>query len=78
MPERRRPRLRRAAYLTAVGTTCAAFALSLAGIANTQGQVKSNGEAAALARKLERQTAHERCHRPAPATQQPVTQQREV
>jgi len=64
----RRPRLRRAAYLTAVGTSCAAFALSLAGIANTQGQVKPNGEAAALIKKLERQTAHGRCHRPAPAT----------
>ena len=70
MPERR-PRLRRVAYLTAVGTTCAAFALSLAGIANTQGQVKSDGEAAALAKKLEQQW-HGPCHRPAP------TQQREV
>jgi hypothetical protein len=73
----RRPRFRRAAYFTAVGTSCAAFALSLAGIANTQGQVKPNGEAAALARKLERQTAHGHCHRPAP-TQQTTTQQREV
>jgi hypothetical protein len=71
MPERRRPRLRRAAYLTAVGTSCAAFALSLAGIANTQGQVKSDGEAAALAKQLELQS-HGPCHRPAP------TQQREV
>ena len=68
----RRPRLRRAAYLTAVGTSCAAFALSLAGIANTQGQVKPNGEAAALAKKLERQTMQERCHRPAPAAQPEV------
>jgi hypothetical protein len=76
MPERRRPRLRRAAYLTAVGTTCAAFALSLAGIANTEGQVKADGDAAALARKLQQQTPHEHCHRPAP-TQQPTTQ-REV
>jgi hypothetical protein len=71
MPERR-PRLRRVAYLTAVGTTCAAFALSLAGIAKTEGQVKPNGHAAALAKKLEQQTSRERCHHPAP------TQQREV
>ena len=71
MPERR-PRLRRVAYLTAVGTTCDAFALSLAGIAKTEGQVKPNGHAAALAKKLEQQTPRERCHRAAP------TQQREV
>jgi hypothetical protein len=71
MPERR-PRLRRVAYFTAVGTSCAAFALSLAGIASTQGQVKPNGDAAALAKKLERQTTQERCHRPT------STQQREV
>ena len=71
MPERR-PRLRRVAYLTAVGTTCAAFALSLAGIAKTEGQVKPDGDAAALAKKLERQQPHQPCHRPAP------TQQREV
>jgi hypothetical protein len=64
----RRPRLRRAAYLTAVGTSCAAFVLSLAGIANTQGQMKPDGEAAALVKKLEQQTAHGRCHRPAPPT----------
>jgi hypothetical protein len=69
MPERR-PRLRRVAYFTAVGTSCAAFALSLAGIANTQGQVKPNGDAAALVKKLERQTTHAPCHRPAPTTQQ--------
>jgi hypothetical protein len=69
MPERR-PRLRRVAYFTAVGTSCAAFALSLAGIANTQGQVKPNGNAAALAKKLERQTTQAPCHRPAPTTQQ--------
>lgn len=68
MPERR-PRLRRVAYLTAVGTTCAAFALSLAGIAKTEGQVKPNGHAAALAKKLEQQTPRERCHRPAPTQQ---------
>ena len=71
MPERR-PRLRRAAYLTAVGTSCAAFALSLAGIARTQGQVKPNGDAAALAKKIEQRSQHQPCHRPAP------TQQREV
>jgi hypothetical protein len=51
MPERR-IRLRRAAYLAAVTTTIGAFAGSLAGIATTQGQVKPNGDAAALARKL--------------------------
>ena len=68
----RRPRLRRVAYLTAVGTTCAAFALSLAGIASTEGQVKPNGEAAALVKKLEQQTSQGRCHRPAPAQQPEV------
>jgi hypothetical protein len=72
MPERR-PRLRRVAYLTAVGTSCAAFALSLAGIARTEGQVKPNGDAAALARQLELRS-HGQCHRPAPAP----AQQREV
>ena len=67
----RRPRLRRLAYLTAVGTSSAAFALSLAGIATTQGQIKPNGDAAALAKKLEQQS-HGPCHRPV------QTQQREV
>ena len=71
MPERR-PRLRRVAYLTAVGTSCAAFALSLAGIASTEGQVKPDGDAAALAKKLEQQAPHERCHRAAPAQQREV------
>ena len=52
MPERR-PLLRRAAYLAAVTTTIGVFAGSLAGIASTQGQVKPNGDAAALARKLQ-------------------------
>ena len=52
MPERR-ILLRRAAYLAAVTTTIGAFAGSLAGIATTQGQVKPNGDAAALARKLQ-------------------------
>jgi len=70
MPDRR-PRLRRAAYLTAVGTSCAAFALSLAGIARTEGQVKPDGDAAALAKKLELRS-HEPCHRPAPAQQREV------
>ena len=66
MPERR-PRLRRAAYLAAVTTTIGVFAGSLAGIASTQGQVKPNGDAAALARKLQQredvryQPRH--CHR---------------
>ena len=71
MPERR-PRLRRVAYLTAVGTSCAAFALSLAGIASTEGQVKPDSDAAALVKKLEQRSSHAPCHRPAP------TQQREV
>ena len=52
MPERR-PLLRRAAYLAAVTTTIGVFAGSLAGIASTEGQVKPNGDAAALARKLQ-------------------------
>ena len=69
MPERR-PRLRRLAYLTAVGTSCAAFGLSLAGIARTEGQVKPDGDAAALVKKLEQQTTHAPCHRPAPTTQE--------
>jgi hypothetical protein len=69
MPERR-PRLRRAAYLTAVATSCGAFALSLAGIARTQGQVQPDGNAAALAKQLQ-QRVHERCHKP-PAIQRQV------
>jgi hypothetical protein len=78
MPERR-PRLRRVAYLAAVTTTVGAFAGSLAGIASTQGQVKPNGDAAALARKLQqredvRMGGH--CHRHAPTVQ--PTSQREV
>jgi hypothetical protein len=78
MPERR-PRLRRVAYLAAVTTTVGAFAGSLAGIASTQGQVKPNGDAAALARKLQqredvRMGGH--CHRHAPTAQ--PTSPREV
>ncbi|HEX7298068.1 MAG TPA: hypothetical protein VF257_03615 [Solirubrobacteraceae bacterium] len=68
MPERR-PRLRRAAYLTAVATSCGAFGLSLAGIANTQGKVRPNGDAAALAKKLQQRT-HGPCHRPPPVQRQ--------
>jgi hypothetical protein len=76
MPERR-PLLRRAAYLAAVTTTVGVFAGSLAGIASTQGQAKPNGDAAALARKLQHREdvrfGHH-CHRgpiqPAPATSQ--------
>jgi hypothetical protein len=60
MPERR-PRLRRAAYLAAVATTCGAFALSLAGIARTQGQIQPDGNAATLTKKL-----HQRTHGPCP------------
>ena len=81
MPERR-IRLRRAAYLAAVTTTIGAFAGSLAGIASTQGQVKPNGDAAALARKLQqrenvRASGHGDCRRApmAPASQ---TSQRAV
>jgi hypothetical protein len=68
MPERR-PRLRRAAYLTAVATSCAAFALSLTGIARTQGQIQPNGDAAALAKKLQLRS-HGPCHKPAPVQRQ--------
>jgi hypothetical protein len=68
MPERR-PRLRRAAYLTAVATSCGAFALSLAGIARTQGQVQPNGDAAALTKKLQ-QAQPPLCHKPAPIQRQ--------
>jgi hypothetical protein len=80
MPERR-IRLRRAAYLAAVTTTIGAFAGSLAGIATTQGQVKPNGDAAALARKLQqrevvRMSGPGHCHRAAPTTA--PTSQREV
>jgi hypothetical protein len=80
MPERR-PRLRRVAYLAAVTTTVGAFAGSLAGIATTQGQVKPDGNAAALARKLQqredvRMHGHGQCHRALPTA--PPTTQREV
>lgn len=63
MPERR-PRLRRLAYLTAVATSCAALALSLAGIARTEGHVKPDGNAAALAKQLERTHDVRDCQRP--------------
>jgi hypothetical protein len=67
MPERR-PRLRRLAYLTAVATSVAAFALSLAGIARTEGQVKPNGHAAALAKQLQVRAYDVRdCHHPVAA-----------
>jgi hypothetical protein len=78
MPERR-PLLRRAAYLAAVTTTIGAFAGSLAGIAHTQGQVKPNGDAASLARKLQQREdvrMSGNCHRHAPPTQ--PTSQRAV
>ena len=79
MPERR-PLVRRTAYLAAVTTTIGVFAGSLAGIASTEGQVKPNGDAAALARKLQQREdvrfGHH-CHRGpiAPAEQ---TSQRAV
>jgi hypothetical protein len=78
MPKRR-PLLRRVAYLAAVTTTVGAFAGSLAGIASTQGQVKPNGDAAALARKLQQREDVRmggRCHHHAPTAQ--PTSQREV
>jgi hypothetical protein len=64
MPERR-PRLRRAAYAVAVALTSGTFALSLAGIANTEGQVQPHGNAAALAKKVH-QRAHTPCHEAPP------------
>jgi hypothetical protein len=79
MPERR-PLLRRATYLAAVTTTAGVFAGSLAGIAHTQGQVKPNGDAAALARKLQQREdvrfSHH-CHRE-PVEPASPTAQREV
>jgi hypothetical protein len=74
MPDRR-PRLRRAAYMAAVTTTCGAFVLSLAGIAQTQGQIKPNGDAAAAVKRLQ-QRAHERC--PHHQQQQTTATQRAV
>jgi hypothetical protein len=68
MPERR-PRLRRVAYLTAVAGSCGAFALSLAGIARTQGQIQPGGNAAALTKQVQ-QREHHRCHRPRPVQPQ--------
>jgi hypothetical protein len=80
MPERR-PLLRRAAYLAAVTTTIGVFAGSLAGIASTKGQVKPNGDAATLARKLQQREdvrfGHH-CHRGAPTAPATQTSQREV
>ncbi len=78
MPERR-PLLRRAAYLAAVTTTVGVFAGSLAGIASTQGQAKPNGDAAALARKLQhredvRMSGHGHCHRGPVQRAQPTSQ----
>jgi hypothetical protein len=77
MPERR-PRLQRAAYTAAVMMSCAAFVLSLTGIATTQGHVKPNGDAAAAVKRLQQQQrvdVHD-CHRhgvtPAPAAQREV------
>jgi hypothetical protein len=70
MPERRPP-LRRLAYLAAVTASAATLALTLSGIATTQGQVKPNGEAAAAVKRWQQQVADHgrRCHHPpAPAT----------
>jgi hypothetical protein len=76
MPERR-PRARRLAYLAAVTASATAFALTLNGIATTQGQLKPNGDAAAAVKHWQQQVADHhgrRCHHPpAPATN-PVSQ----
>ena len=80
MPERR-PLLRRVTYLAAVTTTVGVFAGSLAGIASTQGQVKPNGDAAALARKLQQREDvrfGRQCHHGAPTAPATQTSQREV
>jgi hypothetical protein len=75
MPERR-PRLQRVAYLAAVMMSCAAFALSLTGIATTQGHVKPNGDAAAAVKRLQERVDVHDCHRreapAAPAAQREV------
>ena len=77
MPERR-PRLQRAAYVAAVMMSCAAFVLSLTGIATTEGHIKPNGDAAAAVKRLQEQQrrvdVHD-CHRHesvAPASQREV------
>jgi hypothetical protein len=67
MPERR-PRLQRVAYLAAVTMSCAAFALSLTGIATTQGHVKPNGDAAAAVKRLQERVDVHDCHRHAVPT----------
>jgi hypothetical protein len=70
MPERT-PRVRRLAYLAAVTASAAAFALTLSGIAGTQGQLKPNGDSAAAMKRWQQQVADHgrRCHHPpAPAT----------
>jgi hypothetical protein len=63
MPERR-PLMRRVAYVAAVMMSSGAFALSLTGIATTQGHVKPNGDAAAAVKRLQQQRVdvHD-CHR---------------
>jgi hypothetical protein len=64
-----------------VTTTIGVFAGSLAGTAHTEGQVKPNGDAAALARKLQQREdvrfGH-RCHHGAPTAPATQTSQREV
>jgi hypothetical protein len=75
MPERR-PRLQRAAYVAAVMMSCAAFVLSLTGIATTQGHVKPDGDAAAAVKRLQERVDVHDCHRrdvpAAPAAQREV------
>jgi hypothetical protein len=71
--------MRRLAYMAGVTTCCGAFALSLSGIATTQGHVKANGEAAAAVKHWQQQVAAHgtRCHR-APRTAPAPSSQREV
>jgi hypothetical protein len=62
MPERR-PLMRRVAYTAAVMMSSGAFALSLTGIATTQGHVKPNGDAAAAVKRLQQRVDVHDCHR---------------
>jgi hypothetical protein len=75
MPERR-PLVRRVAYVAAVMMSSGAFALSLTGIATTQGHMKPNGDAAAAVKRLQQRVDAHDCHRhgvtPAPAAQPEV------
>jgi hypothetical protein len=69
MPERtdRRGWLRRAAFITSALALTFAFAVSLSGIASTQGTVQPDGQAAAIAAQQTARTDaaddHRDCHR---------------